>query len=135
MTEAKRGLYAPFEDEKSPGGEPEKVIGQARRIIVAPLEKSELYKATQIEFQNQSKGKRKWKVYSAFVCCFFSLANSALGLYILTLFPELHETHPDVYRYVLYFSAKWVLALLASACLLLAVQLLLVVCCTKTKVC
>ena len=64
-----------------------------RRIIVAPLEKSEIYRATKIEFQNQSKG-RILQTYSAVGCCFFWLLNSALGLMILTQYPHIHESHP-----------------------------------------
>jgi hypothetical protein len=29
-----------------------KVMGQARKIMVAPIEKSEIYKATKLEFKN-----------------------------------------------------------------------------------
>ena len=69
------------------------MLSKARKIMVSPIEKSELFKATKIEFQNQSKG-RKAKVYTTFGCCFFWILNSALGLYILSVYPELHESHP-----------------------------------------
>ena len=59
------------------------MIGKARRLVVAPLEKSELFKATKIEFANQSKGRRVQTLTTA-GCCFFWMLNSILGLYILT---------------------------------------------------
>lgn len=95
-----------------------KVMGQARKIMVAPIEKNEIYKATKMEFKNQSK-RSKLGTFLAFGCCFYWLTNSVLGLFILAEYPSLNENHPDIYRYILYFSAKWVLATLGTLGVLL----------------
>ena len=61
--------------------------------------------------------------------------NSALGIYMLTEYPHLHETHPNIYRYLLYFSAKWAIACLVAIAFLLSGQLLLKACCCVKEVC
>lgn len=109
-------------------------MGKARKIMVHPLEKSELYRVTQNEFKNQSKG-RRMQTYSAFGCCFFWLLNSALGLYLLTQYPHIHDTHQEIYQYLLYFSSKWIIALFLTLALLLSVQLLMKLCCCAKSVC
>lgn len=61
--------------------------------------------------------------------------NSALGIYIISEYPHLHETHPNIYRYLLYFSAKWVLCLVASFAFLLTLQLCFKLLCCAKDVC
>ena len=75
------------------------------------------------------------QTYSAFGCCFFWLLNSALGLYVLTQYPHLHDTHEEIYTYLLYFSSKWIIALFSTLALLLFIQLLMKLCCCAKSVC
>jgi hypothetical protein len=34
------------------------MLGQARKMMVAPIEKSEIYKATKVEFKTQTKNRK-----------------------------------------------------------------------------
>jgi hypothetical protein len=63
------------------------------------------------------------------------MLNSVLGLFILTEYPTLNENHPDIYRYVLYFSAKWLLAFLGTFGVLLLLQTVMKLCCCAKGVC
>ena len=137
--------YYQFEDEENPAAQNEisspvgkkrlskRVIGQAKRIIVEPIKKSEFYRLTKIEFSNQSKGQRI-QTYITCACSVYWIMNSALGFYIMYSYPQLQETHPNIFKYLLIFSGKWIMACFASILMIMATSFILKLCCCANGV-
>ena len=87
----------------------------AKRLKVKPVSAVDLNNNI-IEFHSSKKysAARKVQATLALSCCSYWILNSTLGVYLISQYPDIAYTHPELYTYLCVFSAKWFLAFLGT---------------------
>ena len=83
--------------------------------------KQEIESRGHFEFEENSEQRKKKssKQFVNMICCSLWLMNSVFGFIIIQMSPELKVEEPNLYYYIVLFSAKWLWSLIIAFLILI----------------